>query len=456
MDCSAPDIIATFSSTAKWEYGLTPASGNTGNTDFVSTAMHEITHGLGFISFVDVSTGAKAMLTNGATADDLYSGNVVYFNGGDPLRFTEITDAQRLAAMTSGSELQWDGMNAVTSSRNIFASQLLGNAWLYAPGFVEPGSTLSHLHKLFPADDLMGPVATGKPRGTGISTAFLKDAGWGDAPSVSAAPDPIRGLFWDRSKNGQGFDLQRSGSNWFLLLYSYRDDNTPLWYLATGTVSNGVFSGTASQFDYDATRMEKAMVIPGTGGPVSIDFTQSSVANSNACNDGNDRSSAIQLGAFSFDLDGSAGEWCVEPFQFGTGPASTDFTGSWFNSADSGWGMTIYTKQSATAGATDVIVVLYYYDADGQPRWALGVALGADLSQEISVDMSQFTGFCPTCSPVVPSDAQSGTVRLLLNTPSTSPGMGNTANINVDFIGAPGGEWVRMDTDIAQLSDLPD
>jgi len=455
-DCDAPDIIATFTTAAKWEYGLNPAPVNTGDPDFVAVAMHEITHGLGFVSFVDTMTGAKPMLTDGSIVNDLYSDNVVYFNNGDPLRFSDITDAQRFTAMKSITQLQWDGSNAVASPRNIFSGNFMGYPWLHAPVIIEPGSTLSHLHTDFPGDDLMGPVATGKPRTPGISTAFLKDAGWGDAPATVAVPDPTRGLYWDRSKNGHGFDLQRSGSNWFLLMYSYRDDNTPLWYLATGTVTNGVFSGDASQFDYDANRMEKAQAIPGTGGPVTIDFSQSSVANAAACNDGTNRGTATLLGAFDFDLDGTAGQWCVEPFQFGTGPVVPDFTGSWFNSTDSGWGMTIYTRLSQTAGLSDLIVVLYYYDADGMPRWALGVLLGADLSQEVTVDMSQFTGFCPTCAPVTPGDAPAGTVRLLLSAPSTTAGSGNTANINVDFLGAPGGQWIRADTDIQELSDLPD
>jgi len=450
--CTDPDIVATFNPSQKWELGLTPMSNATGDPDFISTAMHEITHGLGFISFVDVQNGEKFN-----DFDDTFSNRVIYFNKGDPMRFADLTNSERFNAIKSKNQLRWDGPAAVASNRNIFASQDMGYPWLYAPAPVEPGSSLSHLHQNFPGSDLMGPVAIGKPRTPGISTAFLEDAGWGNEQTAVITPDPSRGLYWNRALNGHGFDLQRSGSNWFLLMYSYRDDNTPLWYLATGTVTNGVFSGTASQFDYDANRStEKAQAIPGTGGPVTIDFSAASTANAAACQDGTDRSTATLLGVFNFDLDGTAGQWCVEPFQFGTGPAVTDFTGSWFNSTDSGWGLTIYTKQSATAGATDLVVVLYYYDADGMPRWALGVLLGADLSQEVTVDMSQFTGFCPTCTPVNPDSAQSGTVRLLLSSPSTTASSGNTANISVDFLGAPGGQWVRSDTDIQELSDLPD
>jgi len=302
-------------------------------------------------------------------------------------------------------------------------------------------------------NDGIGDLIIGAPRAPNGSNSGRSYLVFGRRTSA-AVNNPTRGLYWDRSRNGQGFDLQRSGPNWFLLLYTYRNDNSPLWYLGTGNVSNGVFSGMASQFDYATGRDPKAQAIPGTGGPVHIDFTQPAVAGSAACNDGTDRTTATLEGAFHFDLDGAAGDWCVEPFQFGVGTAATDFTGSWFNSDDPGWGLTLYTKQSATPGGTDLVVVLYYYDAAGKPRWSLGVVLDADLSNDVNVDMSQFTGFCPTCTPVDPVGTMSGTMKLTLTNPSTSLTGGNKATINVDFLGAPGGQWLRTDSPIRELSDL--
>ena len=262
---------------------------------------------------------------------------------------------------------------------------------------------------------------------------------------------PSRGLYWDRSRAGHGFDLQRSGDNWFLLLYTYRTDNTPLWYLALGEVNDGVFTGTATQVDYDPSRSPPQQVIADTGGTISIDFAAVSHASENACDDGIDRANALSTAIFDFDLDGQQGQWCVEPFQFASGKPGLDFTGSWFNSEDPGWGMTLATQGSGTEES--LVVVLYYYDADRQPRWAIGSVLNMDLGNEVAVEMRQASGFCPSC---VPSELESipvGSVRLTLVAPSGDLDAGNTVSVNVDFSGAPGGAWLRAGEAIQLLSD---
>jgi len=268
---------------------------------------------------------------------------------------------------------------------------------------------------------------------------------------TDAAP-PTLGLYFDRARNGHGFDLQRLGDNWFLLFYTYKDDGTPLWYLATGAFSAGGFTGTAQQFDYDSSRTPPQQAIAGTGGPVSVDFLNGTGTPGNACDDGIDRSSAVATASFDFTLDGHTDSWCVEPFVFGSGHPAVDFTGSWYNSSDTGWGMTIYTQGDSSDET--LVVVLYYYDAAGQPRWALGVAPGPDFSADVTVPMSQFSGYCLTCTPTPPVDTHSGTVTLRMTTPSQDLAAGNVAIVNVDFLGSPGGSWVRNEG-IQMLSELP-
>jgi hypothetical protein len=259
---------------------------------------------------------------------------------------------------------------------------------------------------------------------------------------------PSRGMYWDRSRSGHGFDLQRVGDNWFVLMYTYRADNTPLWYLATGEVNSNVFAGTASQFDYDPGRSPPQQAIADTGGPISIDFE---AAGKPACNDGVDRSDAFGTAVFNFELDGQQGQWCVEPFRFANGVPMPDFTGSWYNSEDPGWGLTLVTQ--GTGGEETVVVVLYYYDADRQPRWALGSASKVDLGGEVEVEMRQFRGFCLNCTPSEPDSAPVGTVRLTLVAPSLDPDEGNLVSVDVNFLGAPGGAWLKVDEAIQLLSD---
>ena len=67
IDPGGDDIDATFNSSigttcpfpSVWYYGL---DGNAGsNIDFVSVLLHELGHGLGFLTFVDLASGAKAL-----------------------------------------------------------------------------------------------------------------------------------------------------------------------------------------------------------------------------------------------------------------------------------------------------------------------------------------------------------------------------------------------------------
>lgn len=270
-------------------------------------------------------------------------------------------------------------------------------------------------------------------------------------PEQAVEAPPTRGMYWDRSRSGHGFDLQRIGENWFFLMYSYRPDDTPLWYLATGDVKDGVFAGMASQFDYDPGRSPPQQAITDTGGPIRIDFTAATGPGEHACNDGVDRGNALSTALFDFELDGQHGQWCVEPFVFAHGRSTPDFTGSWYNSEDTGWGLTLVTQ--GNGGAETLMVVLYYYDAEQQPRWALGSASEVDFDSEIKVEMLQISGFCLNCPPGGVESTPVGNVRLMLVEPSLGLDAGNTASIDVDFAGAPGGAWLRVDSPIQLLSD---
>jgi hypothetical protein len=299
------------------------------------------------------------------------------------------------------------------------------------------------------------PVSGWVQKFTGLPADQVLSVEEPEQPVVIPPQDaPTRGMYWDRSRSGHGFDLQRAGENWFFLMYTYHPDNSPLWYLATGKVEDGVFDGTASQFDYDPGRAPPQRAIADTGGPIRIDFAAAAEPGDHACQDGVDRGNALSTALFDFDLDGQQGQWCVEPFVFAHGSPTPDFTGSWYNSEDTGWGLTLVTQGSG--GDETLMVVLYYYDAGNQPRWALGSASGVDLGSEILVEMLQFTGFCLSCPPGGVESTTVGEVRLTLAAPSLGLDAGNVASVDVEFSGAPGGRWLKADSPIQLLSDPAD
>ena len=114
-DPGGNDIGATFNSELDlgnpgclggitWYYGL-DASPPAGTIDIVSTILHELAHGLGFLTFVDLATGAKALGFNDAFMLHLAD------RGAIGLSYADMTDAQRVTASQSVNNLVWTGTN---------------------------------------------------------------------------------------------------------------------------------------------------------------------------------------------------------------------------------------------------------------------------------------------------------------------------------------------------------
>ncbi len=153
------DITAQFNSQidtgcfngGTFYYGIN-GDAPSGRVQLFSTVLHEIGHGLGFISI--------ASLTDGS-----------FPNGGIPAIFdrfifdtqlnmpwTSITDPQRLSSMTNDPNLIWNGNDVTNIANNFITSGFnSGKVRLYAPGTLEPGSSVSHFSDAAFPDLLMEP-----------------------------------------------------------------------------------------------------------------------------------------------------------------------------------------------------------------------------------------------------------------------------------------------------------
>ena len=131
IDPTAPELEITITSDAPWYYG-TDGKCPPKSYDLESVILHEMGHGLGFIS---------------GNYYDQYSG---YGRIDQPTPFdayAQLPDGRRLADMPSPSietgkaltsPLYWSGENAVKANNGIKPP-------LYAPSIYEPGSSISHL-----------------------------------------------------------------------------------------------------------------------------------------------------------------------------------------------------------------------------------------------------------------------------------------------------------------------
>ena len=164
-----PDIIMRFNSSINFYTGLDQNPGS-GQYDFVSIALHEMAHGLGFVSFADVednegsySFGAPTPFdrnlenSNGENVHDLYSSNPTLF------------------------------ANQLTSNNLSFRSFSFEGGTLpkiYAPIEYNGGSSISHLNEsTYPvgsANSLMTPQigASESIHDPGLALEMLEDMGW--------------------------------------------------------------------------------------------------------------------------------------------------------------------------------------------------------------------------------------------------------------------------------------
>jgi len=97
-----PDISARFSSNFNFYLGLDNNHGAL--NDLVTVVLHELGHGLSFLTLVSATTGQNFL---GQT--DIYARHLVDDSSG--LHWNEMTDAERLASTTHFSHLFWDGAN---------------------------------------------------------------------------------------------------------------------------------------------------------------------------------------------------------------------------------------------------------------------------------------------------------------------------------------------------------
>jgi hypothetical protein len=171
----AADFNGSFGTTcdfpAAWYNGLDRA-GTRRDADLVTIALHEIGHGLGFVSLVDADSGRAFM-----GSADSYSIHVEDHATG--FNFSEMTDTERRAALVSGDRLHWVGPE-VTGAAARLSSGVDGgdHVRLYAPIEVEIGSSLSHWDEILRPDELMEPSFSSSLHEVGLAAEAFRDLGW--------------------------------------------------------------------------------------------------------------------------------------------------------------------------------------------------------------------------------------------------------------------------------------
>ena len=210
------DITARFNSilgtpgclpNSGWYYGV-DGNAPANRIDLLTTVLHEMGHGLGFLSLVNLFTGAKL----GVTPEFPFGFNDTFMlnlenHGAMPPDYPSMTNAQRVAASISTGNLHWLGPNVRSVSGLLTVGKVGDHVQMFAPNPSVPGSSVSHWDTVLTPDQLMEPrftVFIGNPV---LELPLFKDIGW-TVPATSRNAhdfnrDGFSDVLWRNTQSGQ-------------------------------------------------------------------------------------------------------------------------------------------------------------------------------------------------------------------------------------------------------------
>ena len=175
------DVEAGFSTQASWYYGL-DGQPDFNQYDFVSVALHELGHGLGFGGTASVSGGLGTWGSNGRPR--IYDRFAQSGLGVSVIAMPSGTVA--LLAVLTGDSLFWNGPNARAANGGALPR-------LYAPSSWDQGSSYSHLDEdTYPNGDPNSLMTPGINNGEAvhdpgpIARGMFTDMGWTTSASQTA------------------------------------------------------------------------------------------------------------------------------------------------------------------------------------------------------------------------------------------------------------------------------
>lgn len=266
------DISATFNSDIdnnnnclngyNWYYGL---DGNRppNTIELLSVVMHEIGHGLGFQTFVNLGTGSKLFQKN-----DTYMLNLEDHSSGRI--WSNMNNQQRVQSAKDTADLHWTGPNVTSRIAEFTGGVNQGHIRQYAPSIIDFGSSVSHFSTAMAPNELMEPFDTGPKQGPGLAIQLFQDMGWNTFSSFV----PIISQF-NNASMPQGTTAQTD--------FVVRDNDTPLLDLTFSFTSSNTALIDASGFSVTGSGNLRALIItpnPGTSGIANITITVSDGVNS--------------------------------------------------------------------------------------------------------------------------------------------------------------------------------
>jgi hypothetical protein len=205
--------------------------------------LHELGHGLGFISFVD-SDGSG--ITDRSGTDHIGIFDQFVFDETRGEFWSALTATERATSALNDGNLVWSGANVDNQLAVLTSGETAGgHVRLYAPATWDDGSSVSHWDTTTAPNLLMEPYASGSTKGyTDLTTCVLYDIGW----TGSHCPD-VAGANAVPVASGQSVSTT-AGSAVSITLSATDADSTSLTYSIVTGPANGVLGGSGGARTY--------------------------------------------------------------------------------------------------------------------------------------------------------------------------------------------------------------
>ncbi len=265
----------------------------------------------------------------------------------------------------------------------------------------------------------------------------------------------LPGLNYDPNHNGHGFSIEPIGSlgEFYTVFYTYDNDGFPEWYSDLGVfeqtrvdywnVNSNRDDLIRYQYDYQTNT---AITNP--------DEQEKGYIAHNQCADEYGRIGLNfnkKFNSMIFQYIDKV-EWCSEANIAYEQRPNDNISGLWWAGLnDSGWGWSMSLQERADT--TALVVVLYYYDGEGNPRWLLGLQEGFEFGQEITVNMNMYNGYARAATPVALTTTPAGTMQFMINNPAGTNTYTGTMSMDVNYPGAEAGHWQRENIAITRQSN---
>lgn len=261
---------------------------------------------------------------------------------------------------------------------------------------------------------------------------------------------PLKGSWYDPKYNGHGFIIEYAGRDdlYYSMFYTYDDNGKPEWYLSYTFLENGVLNDAFGpdtlqkpKYDYTVNPEENLPLVPDpdvTDGRLRIDFNNQVARNHSACQDGIERN-LNQVALAQWRINNEQQTWCIQPIVSNENKAQPDFGNSWYaGDDDAGWGFSIIHARNTTQS------YLFYYDGDGQSRWALADESGLTPGEDYQTGFFQVEGYPRDGARQDLQFNQIGTLRLNLRNTLQDLDTDGDVSFDLNYDGVEGGHWQRQ------------